>query len=152
MVRIRGTVLDERPGEYIVVRDETGTILAETHQAILPKIKERVDLQGQPVLAGDSVSLKNTVAISLATSGSTNSEETIASVKPATLPLLTKVWEIRDLPAEKAAWHYPVRLRVVVTVNTRASHYFFAQDDSAGISVLTDGISTNLNPGDLVEY
>ena len=150
MVRIRGTVLDEQPGEYIVVRDETGTILAETHQAILPKVKERVDLQGQPVLDGDSVSLKNAVAISLATGGSTNSEETIASVKPANLPLLTKVWEIRDLPAEKAAWHYPVRLRAVVTVNTKASHYFFAQDDSAGISVLTDGISTNLNPGDLV--
>ncbi|MGA2853710.1 MAG: PAS domain S-box protein [Verrucomicrobiota bacterium] len=132
-----------------MVRDETGTILAETHQAILPKVKERVDLQGQPVLVGDSVSLKNAVAISLATGGSTNSEE-IVSVKPANLPLLTKVWEIRDLPAEKAAWHYPVRLRAVVTVNTKANHYFFAQDDSAGISVLTDGISTNLNPGDLV--
>ena len=150
MVRVRGTVLDERPGEYIVIRDETGTILAETHQAILPKVKERVDLQGQPVLNGDEVSLKNAEAISLATGGSTNSEETIASVKPANLPLLTKVWEIRDLPAEKAAWHYPVQLRAVVTVNTKASHYFFVQDDSAGISVLMEGTPTNLNPGDLV--
>jgi len=151
MVRIRGTVLDEQPGEYIVIHDETGTILAETHQAILPKVKEQIDLEGQPVSDGDSVSLKNAVAAPLATGGSTNSEASILPVKPAKLPLLTKVWEIRDLPAEKAAWHYPVRLRGVVTVISKVNHYFFVQDDSAGISVLMEGISTNLNPGNLVD-
>jgi PAS domain S-box-containing protein len=150
-VRIRGTVLDERPGEYIVVRDETGTILAETHQAILPKVKERIDLQGQPVSDGDSVSLKNAVATSLATGGSTNNEASILPVKPANLPLLTKAWEIRDLPVEKAAWHYPVRLRGVVTVNTKTNLFFFVQDDSVGIFVSMPEIPAKLNPGDLVE-
>jgi PAS domain S-box-containing protein len=151
MVRIRGTVLDEQPGEYIVVHDKTDTILAETHQAVLPKIKEQVDLEGQPVSDGDSVSLKNAVATPLATGGSTNIEASALLVKPAELPLLTNVWQIRDLPAERAAWHYPVRLRAVITVNAHFQDYVFVQDNSAGISVLMEGISTNLNPGDLVE-
>src|SRR5262245_29204928 len=43
-VHVQGTVLEERPGEYIVVGDETGTIFAETYVPVLPKVKERVDV------------------------------------------------------------------------------------------------------------
>ena len=150
LVRIRGTVLDERPGEFIVVNDGTGTVFAETHQAVLPKVKTLADLSGQPVSDYGSVSLKNAVASPVTAGSSSNDEAVISSDKPTTLPQLTKVWEIRDLPAEKAAWHYPVHLRAVVTVNAKVSHYFYVQDDTAGITVTLPDIATNLNPGDAV--
>ena len=150
MVRLRGTVLDEQPGEFIVIHDLTGTIFAETHQADLPKVRELADLQGQPDFDIYPVSLKNVVAVPVATGGSTNQAASAVSARPASLPLLTNVWQIRDLPPEKAAWHYPVRLRAVVTVNAHFQDYFFVQDNSAGISVRMPRISSGLKPGDLV--
>ena len=151
LVRVRGTVLDEQPGEYIVVHDQTGTILAETHQTLLPGVEDVVDLQGQPDFDGAYVSLKNAVAVSTTTNGAINPEESVSSTRPASLPVLTNVWQVRDLPPEKAAWHYPVRLRAVVTVNAHYQDYFFAQDNSAGISIRMPGISTStVKPGDWV--
>ena len=150
MVRLRGTVLDEQPGEFIVIHDLTGTIFAETHQAVLPKVKELVDLQGQPDLDIYPISLKNAVAVSVTAGGSTNQAASVSSDRPASLPLLTNVWQIRDLPPEKAAWHYPVRLRAVVTVNAHFQGYFFVQDNLAGISVWMPRITARPNPGDLV--
>ncbi len=143
-------MLDTRPGEYIVIHDGTGTLFAETHQATLPKAKALVDLSGQLVADGYSVSLKNAVVYFPSAAGLSNSETTGLAIRPAKLTRLTKVWEVRDLPPEKAAWQYPVQLRAVVTVNTKLNHYFFAQDDSAGISVLSTEIPANLNLGDLV--
>lgn len=140
-------VLDEQPGGFIVVYDGTGTVFAETHQTILPKIKTQVELLGQPMSDGYLVSLKNTTASLLASDTATNNEE---SIQPEKLPLLTKAWAVRDLSPEKAAWHYPVRLHAVVTVNTKSNRYFFAQDDSAGITVLMPEIPANLNPGDAI--
>jgi hypothetical protein len=150
-VRVLGKVLDEQPGEFIALNDGTGTILAETHQATLPPVNELADLSGQPFADGYAVSLKNAVARLVTSRSGTNQDDTTPPVPPAGLPLLTKIWMIRDLPAEKAAWHYPVRLRAVVTVNAHYQGYFFAQDDSAGITVRLPEISTGLNPGDLVD-
>ncbi len=150
LVRVRGTVLDERPGEYIVVHDESGTIFAETYQVILPAIKERADLLGHPAADGNTVNLKNATVAPVPASESPGSGNSAVPDHPAKSPILTSVADIRNLSAETAAWHYPVRLRAVVTVNTKAIPYFFAQDDSAGISVLLDHIPTKLNPGDVV--
>jgi len=150
VVRVRGMVLDERPGEYIVVYDGTGTMFADTHQAVLPAVRERVELLGQTVSDGYSIALKNVVATSLAT-GSTNIDRTVPSAKPAKLPLLTKVWEIRDLTAEKAAWNYPVQLRAVVTVNAHYKDYLFVQDDTAGITIRIPTNSPSLKPGDMLK-
>ena len=151
LVRVRGPVLDARPGEYVVIHDGTGTLFAETHQATLPKAKALVDLSGHLVADGYSVSLKNAVIYLPPAASLSNSETAGLAVRPAKLPRLTKVWEIRDLSPEKAAWQYPVQLKAVVTVVTKLNRYFFAQDDSAGISVRVNEIPTNLNPGDLVK-
>jgi PAS domain S-box-containing protein len=150
LVRVRGTVLDERPGEFIVVHDESGTIFAETYQVILPAIKERADLLGRPAADGTTVSLKNTTVAPVAASESPGSGNSATPDRPTKLPTLTSAAEIRNLSAENAAWRYPVRLRAVVTVNPKINPYFFAQDDSAGISVRLEHVSTKLSPGDLV--
>jgi PAS domain S-box-containing protein len=150
-VRVQGKVLDEQSGEFIVINDGTGTILAETHQAALPPVNELADLSGQPFSDGYAVSLKNATARLVTHRNGTNQDNAMSLLPPASLPQLTKVWMVRDLPAEKAAWHYPVRLRAVVTVNAHYKDYFFAQDDSAGITVRVPEISAGLNPGDLVD-
>ncbi len=149
-VRVRGTVLDVRPGEYLVVNDGTGTLLAETRQTRLPLIQELADLSGQPVWDGLTVNLQNAFVNPLPNADLTNAGVATAAVKPAQLPVLTNVWEIRDLPPEKAAWQYPVRLQAVVTVNPKANPYFFAQDATAGISVKLTNIPTHLNSGNTV--
>ena len=79
MVRLRGTVLDEQPGEFIVIHDSTGTIFAETHQAVLPKVRELVDLQGQPAFDIYPVGLKNAVAVPVMAGDSTNQMPSAAS-------------------------------------------------------------------------
>ena len=154
-VHIQGQVLDERPGEYIVVHDDTGTVFAETRQTDLTQVKETVDVQGEPVVEGSSISLKDTVIVGLPGSNNVSQTVSTSAEKPpnATLPILTNAWQVRDLPAAQAAWHYPVSLHAVVTVNASFQHYFFAQDDTSGITVLSHNVATNVSPkpGDLVE-
>jgi PAS domain S-box-containing protein len=149
-VRIRGQVLDARLGEYLVVHDETGTIVAETHQAVLPKVKAQVDVWGTLALDGVRVRLENAFFRS---PGSNSVPAQDSAVKPDQLPTLTKAWQVRDLSAERAAWKYPVRLRAVVTVNTRTNeHLLFVQDDTSGIFVRRHkGQTEDPNPGDVVE-
>jgi len=150
-VRIQGTVLDERPGEFIVVYDGTGTVFAETHQAALPPVKELAEVSGRPVSDGYSFSLQDAAVSSLNAGGFSSNNLAATALKPAQLPLLTKIWEIRDLPPEKAAWKYPVQLHAVVTVNAHHKNFFCAQDDSAGITVWMPDNPTNLFPGDVVD-
>ena len=149
-VRLEGTVLDARPGEYIVVHDRTGTIYAETRQMALPQIKSQVEIQGQPYFDGYVITLKDAVVVSLDKESPAINGTSVTPPPGTVLPLLTNIWEIRDLPAEKSIWHYPVRLRAVVTVNTKSNHYFVIQDNSGGISVRTSELAVSWNPGDLI--
>lgn len=150
LVRIRGIVLDRSPGEFIVVRDETGMIIAKTHQTNLPRVRELVDLVGQLVVDSYSISLKDAVVAPLKTTNSLSSTIVLAPATRAALPQLTKILQVLDLPIEKAVWQYPVQLHAVVTANTKVFEFFFAQDDSAGISVKMPTIPTHINPGDAV--
>lgn len=123
-VRIRGTVLDRSPGEFIVVRDETGMIIAKTHQADLPQVRELVDLVGQLVVDNYSLSLKDAVVAPLKTTNSVPGTNVLASASHAALPRLTKISQVLELPIEKAAWQYPVQLQAVVTANTKVFDFF----------------------------
>jgi two-component system cell cycle sensor histidine kinase/response regulator CckA len=151
-VQVRGMVLDESPGNYLVVNDGTGTVFAETLQAELPPVRELVEVRGQLSAEDFSVRLKNAVVTPLSQAGTNaNALVSTATKMPVQLPILTQVWEIRDLPPEKAAWHYPVHLHALVTVNVKANHFLFVQDNSMGISVELPAIPLQINPGDRVD-
>jgi len=150
-VRVQGTVLDQRLGEYIVIRGDSGTLFAETQLAVVAKVNERVDLWGVPVWDGSRVYLKNAAFRSADSGVPPTKEIAAAAVKPAKLPLLTKAWEVRDLSPERAAWHYPVRLRGVVTVCTPQRAGFIVQDDISGIYISMNKGRPALKTGDLVE-
>lgn len=72
------------------------------------------------------------------------------------LPQLTNAAQVRDLPSEEAARHYPVHLRGVVTFFDQKEFLRFVQDQTQGIYFfLTDTQASNLSPrlkaGELVE-
>jgi PAS domain S-box-containing protein len=151
LVRVHGTLLDTRPGEYVVICDSTGTLFAQCEASVMPEINEDVDLEGELVSEGDIPRLRHARIQALDASVSASERTAAKETRPERLPVLTNVWQIRDLPAKQAAWNYPVHLRGVVTVNTRASRYFCLQDQSAGISVRLTRTPSDLQPGDRVE-
>ena len=149
LVHVRGAILDQRVGEYIVVRDETGTILAESTDAVGLKMQTVVDVWG--ILSGDL----NRVSLRQATYRVTESVDSVATnsgtlQKPAELPVLTKASQVRELSATQAGWEFPVKLRGVVTMSARSTRTY-VEDDSAGIYVRMRGVRANLKTGDVVE-
>lgn len=69
----------------------------------------------------------------------------------APLEELHTAQQVRQLTAEQAAKHYPVRLRGVVTAYDAPLFYRFIQDETAGIYVGDPGNLEPLVPGQLVE-
>lgn len=148
LVHLRGTIVDQRAGEYVVISDDTGTIFADTHEMIVPKVKALVDVIGTPVWEGSRFRLKDT-HVSGVTSESQSSTNGSGTPRPAKLPLLTKAWQVRDLSPEKAAWNYPVLLHGVVTFSQ--SWRVCVQDDISGITVISRFPGALPKVGDLVD-
>jgi PAS domain S-box-containing protein len=151
LVRVRGNLLDTRPGEYVVICDSTGTLFAQCEASMMPQANEEIDLEGELTNDGDILRLRHARIRTLDASSSSGKRISARAIRPARLPMLTNVWQARDLPASQAAWNYPVRLRGVVTVNQRVTRFFCLQDESAGISVRMSHVPSELQPGDLVE-
>jgi len=59
LVRVQGKLLDSRPGEYVVVRDDTGTLFAECQSVPLPRVQQDVDLWGELARDGATVRLQH---------------------------------------------------------------------------------------------
>lgn len=148
-VRVQGIVLEQRPGEYIIISDSTGTIFVETPQPIVAKVNQYVDVLGEPVWDGARVYLRNATFRQIDPAVATSGAEPLIA-KPAVLPVLTNAWQVRDLPPERAAWQYPVRLRGVVTLCTPHRGGFVVQDEISGIYVAPEKDRPNLKTGDLV--
>ncbi|MBC8094930.1 MAG: PAS domain S-box protein [Akkermansiaceae bacterium] len=148
-VRLRGTVVDQRAGEYIVISDNTGTLFVDSHLAVMPKVKEVVDIVGTPVWEGSHFRLKE-ATIQVETVDRVAGAAESQAIRPDPLPLLTKAWQVRDLSPEQAAWKYPVHLRGVVTYFSRGWRLCL-QDDISGITVILRAPMTNVAVGDLVE-
>lgn len=149
LVHVHGAILDQRVGEYIVVRDETGTILAESSEALGVKMQTVVDVWG--ILSGDlnRVSLRQ-ASYRIAESADSAITNNATPQKPANLPVLTKASQVRELTSTQAGWEYPVKLRGVVTLAARSARTY-VEDDSAGIYVRMRGVRENLKTGDVVE-
>jgi PAS domain S-box-containing protein len=150
-VRIQGVVLDQRLGESVVVEDDTGWIRADTRQLTPIPGGEEVTVWGRLTWDGNNVILKNGRIRPLVLESVAEQKVTPAPGKPAHLPTLTQVRQIRDLPPSQAAWEFPVHLRAVATTVV-ANQTLFVQDDTAGIYVkASKGQGTNCHVGDLLE-
>ena len=149
IVHVRGAILDQRVGEYIVIRDETGTVQARSSQTLAVKMQTVVDVWG--TLEGDlnriSIQRATFRVADVAAVGDTNAA---APQKPENLPVLTKASQIRELSPTQAGWEYPVKLRAVVTLSFQRSR-IYVQDDTAGVFLRARASRTSLKPGDVVE-
>ena len=151
-VHVRGTVLDQRLGESIVLRDDTGTISAEASQRVAMDAGHRIDLWGTLAWDGSRLHLASATFRALDAGRPPPDTATTATDKPAELPLLTKVLQIRSLSAAQAAWQYPVQFRGVVTLYLpQQGAKFYVQDDTSGIYIRPKPNTPELKPGDLVE-
>src|SRR5213076_3450191 len=123
---------DQRMGESVVIRDESGTIFAETPVSIVVKPDEQIDLWGTPVWDGARLYLREATLRSVNGPLRWQSGESLAAERPAQLPTLTTAQAIRDLPTEKAAWKYPARLRGIITFSL-TDRRCYLQDETSGI-------------------
>ena len=149
VVHLRGAILDQRVGEYLVIRDDTGTILAESSQTLSLKMQTVVDLWGSP---GGDLSRRylrraNFREVPGQITAGTNA---VVAQKPANLPVLTNVLQIRELSPTEAGWEYPVKLRGVLTLAYQHTRTYF-EDSTAGIYVRSRQFRSDYNAGDVVE-
>ncbi|HET7624252.1 MAG TPA: PAS domain S-box protein, partial [Verrucomicrobiae bacterium] len=152
-VHLRGTVLDQRLGEHIVVRDSSGAVEAKSTEMVIVPAQREVDVWGTPSWNGGHLSLRNATFRIVDTNSVPNASKTRnrAEKKPATLPLLTKASQLLNLSPEEAAWKYPIHFRGVVTLYCPERRQFFVQDDTGGFYVAGPWNRTDLKTGDLVD-
>jgi PAS domain S-box-containing protein len=70
---------------------------------------------------------------------------------PQSLPVLTTIQEVRDLPSEKARLGYPIHIRAVVTYANRPNADLFVQDASGGIYVNEGQFTVDYHFGQFLE-
>jgi PAS domain-containing protein len=149
VVHVRGAILDQRVGEQIVIRDETGTISVQSTQALALKMETVVDVWGTPGGDLNRISLRRGMFREISATNLAAANQ-IAPQKPAQLPTLTRADQIRELPPAQAGWAYPVKLRAVVTLPYQRARTY-VQDGAAGLFVRTRENHAALKPGDVVE-
>jgi PAS domain S-box-containing protein len=151
MVHVRGTALDQRLGENILIRDETGTLFAETTDSVALKPEETVDVWGTPASDGTRVVLHNASLHPVNAITRLVPDSDSPAERPAELPVLTTALQVRDLTADKAGWKYPAKLQGVVTFYL-PERRLYIQDRTAGTYIgmrLTNAPA--IKAGDLVE-
>ena len=151
-VHINGLVVAYSAGEFIVVKDPTGTIRAEVSQVTRVGIEDRVNLWGYLKVSSRGVVLSDAYFESVQpasrsseplASGDTNSHSAAAQQ-----PLIN-IAQVRDLPPAEVARHTLIRFRGVVTCADPQLSNAFVQDASGAVYVeLAQG---KVRPGQWVE-
>ncbi|HEX3719544.1 MAG TPA: PAS domain S-box protein [Verrucomicrobiae bacterium] len=78
----------------------------------------------------------------------------LAAIPPNPLPTLTSAAEVRNLPPEEAARHYPFHIRGLVTFFDQKQFLRFVQDDTCGIYFYfsdTQATKYKLRAGDMID-
>lgn len=153
-VHVQGRVLDQRLGERLVVRDNSGTVMAESAQMTVAPLEAEVDVWGTPASDGARTFLQNATYRVADTTNTTAAVEGAAE-PPATNSLeptaITQVQQMLELSPQQAAWRIPVNLRGVVTLFYPQRRQMFVQDDSGGVAVYGQWSRNDLKTGDFVE-
>jgi two-component system, sensor histidine kinase and response regulator len=151
-IHIEGIAAGQRLGEWILLREETETVLVQTEQMIPVVLGQRVGAVGIPVQGPTNLILR-AGAYRLAQAGDTISSAAPAAVSPpaSALPLLTRVEQIRSLSVEQASQRYPVRIQGVVTYYHAEGFEFFVQDATGGIFVNPSSQKFAVRTGQFVE-
>lgn len=135
-VRLSGAIYAYKPGEWLVLKDATGSIRARVIQTTAAREGERVELWGYLNAAAEEVFLRD------ACFALRQPQPAAISRMPATNVLENGQWEtltntaaISRLPRERAALGLPVRLRGTVTYADPDWRICFLQDREGAIFV-----------------
>ena len=150
-VHLRGTVLDQRVGEFIAIRDETGALYARSTETLRVDMQAQVDVWGIPDRNADRLTLLQATFSVVNSAGIQKTERHSRREAPPVLPVLTKTSETRELTTAQAGWEYPVKLHGVVTLSLHRMRTYVEDDSGAGVFVRVRGVATPLKAGDMVE-
>lgn len=139
-VRLRGSVINQRVGEFVFVQDVTGNVRVNFHDPTTYVLGSPVEVYGYVNGPGhpaevQAISINPLTAPANAAPASPPPIPSVATSANTNLPELKQIAQVRNLSAKEAARGYPVRVAGVVTYSDSVGSIQFVQDDSAGIFV-----------------
>ena len=153
-VHINGLIASYQPGQWLVLKDATGTIRARIIQQTEAAEDGRADVWGFLEVSKDETILRN--AYFEAAGPPPDNAEQIASAsqtsKPVELPkVIQRMSDIRKLRHQDAAKNIPVQVRGVLTFADPAWRNGFLQNKGDALYVDLEPSQTDLRAGQWVE-
>ncbi|MEJ0091165.1 MAG: hypothetical protein WDM80_15655 [Limisphaerales bacterium] len=134
MARVLGSVVSQSPGEFLIIRDNSGSVRVNYSVTNLFQIGSPVQAFGYVAWHGGALVLNNATVLTPNAQNS-GTMTTIPVEADKSLPELRQIAQIRNLTAGEAARGYPVKIRGVLTYANPHDSGVFIQDSSGGIFV-----------------
>lgn len=133
--RVRGTVVSHSLGEFLILRDTSGSLRIPYLGLNYFNPGSLVEVFAYPLQQRPDLVLTN-VTVKLVPPDSSNEEPVSAIIRPGAantnLSTLTNVTQIRKLSPQQASRGYPVLITGVITYHDN-SYLHFVQDETSGI-------------------
>jgi PAS domain S-box-containing protein len=126
LVRLAGTVRSHRPGEVVVLRDETGQVRAESRQLNQLPAGALVEVIGYPEPSPDGWILRRALYRSVADA---------SLPAPALVKRIRVAEQVLELSLDEAQLEHPVKLTGSVTWAHPQANFFFLRDSSAAVRI-----------------
>ena len=137
--RVLGSVVSQSPGQFLVVRDNSGSARVNCNSTNFFRVGSPVEAFGYAaLLVGGALVLNDATVLAPNVPLEVQGSEPAATIPLAadqSLPELRQIAQIRNLSASEAARGYPVTVRGVVTYADSHNSEVFIQDGSGGIFV-----------------
>ena len=154
--RVRGTVVNHALGEFLVVRDNSGSLRIPFRGLTYFNAGNLVEIFAYPIQRRPELVLTN-VTVKFVPADTSKEEPAAAIISPSipntNLITLTKIMELRKLSPQEASRGYPVHITGVITFWDLSTYHHFVQDETAGVYVQlgrVDNVAL-LRPGQKVE-
>jgi signal transduction histidine kinase len=141
IVRVCGTLSLAAPGQFSILKDDTGSVAVELLNSPPTQSGVEVECLGRWSQDGTNNVLRETVCWEVPRP---------LDDKASVLPVLTTAAQVQQLTRAEAARGYKAKIRGVVTWLSGAQNGIVVQDPTRGVSVAVPS-HWNWNPGEIVE-
>jgi signal transduction histidine kinase len=136
--RVRGTVIREKPGNYLLVRDSSGRVRANFDASVPYSAGSLVEIVGLPESQEGALVLDHSVILTTDSdpgAAPASTKVVIPTAANTNLDELTQVVQVRNLSLAEAMRGHPVRITGVLTYRDPGQKVQFLQDNSGGIYI-----------------
>jgi signal transduction histidine kinase len=134
--RTRGSVLSHSLGDYLIIRDASGSLRIPYRGLNYFNPGSLVEVFAYPLPRQIGMVLTN-VTVKLVPPDTSTEEPAAAIIAPklanTNLPTLTRISQVRKLSPQEASRGYPVSIVGVITYFDMPSYLHFVQDETSGI-------------------